>query len=149
MAILELENISKRYGKLTALEPMNLSFDAEKTYVLLGTSGCGKSTILKLAIRLLLPHSFHENRWRTTVTSRLYKRYCKHMQPWVDVSGYSMAYEMEYHTRRDSFRRKQKKSSCSVSKGYLFSSDDSGHGVASLQELEDRVSQTAASLPRK
>jgi osmoprotectant transport system ATP-binding protein len=57
MAILELENISKRYGELTALEPMNLSFDAEKTYVLLGTSGCGKSTILKLAIRLLLPDS--------------------------------------------------------------------------------------------
>ena len=57
MAILELENISKRYGTLTALEPMNLSFDAEKTYVLLGTSGCGKSTILKLAIRLLLPDS--------------------------------------------------------------------------------------------
>ena len=38
MAILELENISKRYGTLTALEPMNLSFHAEKTYVLLGTS---------------------------------------------------------------------------------------------------------------
>ena len=65
------------------------------------------------------------------------------------VASMGMAYEMEYHTRRDSFRRKQKKSSCSVSKGYLFSSDDSGHGVASLQELEDRVSQTAASLPEQ
>ena len=57
MAILEFENVSKQYGDLTALAPTNLSFDAERTYVLLGTSGCGKSTVLKLAIGLLLPDS--------------------------------------------------------------------------------------------
>ena len=53
MSILELNNVSKRYGDLTVLEPMDLILDAEKTYVLLGPSGCGKSTLLKLALGLV------------------------------------------------------------------------------------------------
>ncbi len=55
--MLDLVNVSKRYGELMALAPVDLSFEAEKTYVLLGTSGCGKSTILKLALGLLRPDS--------------------------------------------------------------------------------------------
>ena len=55
MAMLELINVSKRYGELTALEPTDLIMEAEKTYVLLGTSGCGKSTLLKLALGLVQP----------------------------------------------------------------------------------------------
>ena len=51
--MLELINISKRYGDLTALEPMDLILDAEKTCVLLGPSGCGKSTLLKVALGLV------------------------------------------------------------------------------------------------
>ena len=38
MAMLELIILSTRYGDLTGLEPMDLILDAEKTYVLLGTS---------------------------------------------------------------------------------------------------------------
>ena len=38
MAMLELIILSKRYGDLTGLEPMNLILEAEKTCVLLGTS---------------------------------------------------------------------------------------------------------------
>ena len=53
MSILELNNVSKRYGDLTVLEPMDLILDAEKTYVLLGPSGCGKSTLLKLSLGLV------------------------------------------------------------------------------------------------
>ena len=55
MAVLELNNVSKRYGDVTALEPMDLVMEAQKTYVLLGTSGCGKSTLLKLALGLIKP----------------------------------------------------------------------------------------------
>lgn len=53
--MLELINVSKRYGDLTALAPTDLVMEAEKTYVLLGTSGCGKSTLLKLALGLVKP----------------------------------------------------------------------------------------------
>ena len=53
MAILELNNVSKRYGDLTVLESLDLILEAEKTYVLIGPSGCGKSTLLKLTIGLV------------------------------------------------------------------------------------------------
>ncbi len=51
--MLELINVSKRYGDLVALQPTDLVFDAQKTYALLGTSGCGKSTLLKVALGLV------------------------------------------------------------------------------------------------
>jgi len=53
MAMLELVNVSKQYGELTALAPLDRIFAAHKTYVLLGTSGCGKSTLLKVALALV------------------------------------------------------------------------------------------------
>lgn len=53
MTMLELTNVSKRYGATVALEPINLALDAGKTYVLLGTSGCGKSTLLKSSLGLI------------------------------------------------------------------------------------------------
>jgi len=52
MAMLELIDVSKRYGNLTAIHATNLALDAEKTYVLIGPSGCGKSTLLKITIGL-------------------------------------------------------------------------------------------------
>lgn len=53
--MLELINVSKQYGTLLALAPIDLVLEAETTYVLLGTSGCGKSTLLKLALGLIKP----------------------------------------------------------------------------------------------
>ncbi len=51
--MLELINVSKQYGDVTALEPMDLVLDAGNTYVLLGPSGSGKSTLLKLSLGLV------------------------------------------------------------------------------------------------
>jgi osmoprotectant transport system ATP-binding protein len=52
MASIELNNVSKRYGKFTALHPLDLALEARKTHVLIGPSGCGKSTLLKLIVGL-------------------------------------------------------------------------------------------------
>jgi len=52
-ALLELENVSKKYRDAIALHPTDLSFARGKTTVLIGPSGCGKSTLLRLIIRLL------------------------------------------------------------------------------------------------
>ncbi len=57
MAIIQLNNVSKRYGTLTALAPMDLAIGVARSYVLLGTSGCGKSTLLKLMLGLIVPDS--------------------------------------------------------------------------------------------
>jgi osmoprotectant transport system ATP-binding protein len=53
--MIELESVSKKFGAMVALHETNLCFDAGRTTVLVGSSGCGKSTILRLIIGLLEP----------------------------------------------------------------------------------------------
>ena len=50
-----LENVSKTYGRRTALHPVALSFAPKKTTVLIGPSGCGKSTLLRVVVGLVRP----------------------------------------------------------------------------------------------
>jgi osmoprotectant transport system ATP-binding protein len=56
-ALVQLVDVSKRYGDAPALQPTNLSIERGKTTVLIGPSGCGKSTLLRLVIRLIEPDS--------------------------------------------------------------------------------------------
>jgi osmoprotectant transport system ATP-binding protein len=56
-ALVELVDVSKRYGNAPALHPTNLSVERGKTTALIGPSGCGKSTLLRLVIGLLEPDS--------------------------------------------------------------------------------------------
>ena len=51
--MLELANISKRYGKAQALAQCELQVPAGETVVLIGPSGCGKSTLLRLIAGLI------------------------------------------------------------------------------------------------
>jgi osmoprotectant transport system ATP-binding protein len=50
-----LDQVSKRYGRLTALDRCELSLESGRTTVLIGPSGCGKSTVLRLMIGLQRP----------------------------------------------------------------------------------------------
>jgi osmoprotectant transport system ATP-binding protein len=56
-ALLELIGVSKRHGETTALEPTDLSVARGEAIALIGTSGSGKSTILRLMIGLIRPSS--------------------------------------------------------------------------------------------
>jgi osmoprotectant transport system ATP-binding protein len=53
--MIELESVSKKFGTTIALHETDLRIEAGKTTVLIGASGCGKSTILRLIIGLLEP----------------------------------------------------------------------------------------------
>lgn len=53
--MIQFSEVSKQFGDLTALHPVSIRFMPQRTYVLLGTSGCGKSTILKLMLGLIPP----------------------------------------------------------------------------------------------
>ena len=55
MAILECRDLTKRYGKATALEGVNLSVEPGRVVGLLGPNGSGKTTLIKLANGLLTP----------------------------------------------------------------------------------------------
>src|SRR5205814_1970711 len=52
-ALVKLEDVSKRYGDAIALYLTNLSVESGKTTELIGPSGCGNSTFLRLVIRLI------------------------------------------------------------------------------------------------
>ena len=56
-ALVQLQDVSKRYGDLISLYPTNLRIESGQTTVVIGPSGCGKSTLLRLIIRLIEPDS--------------------------------------------------------------------------------------------
>ena len=57
MAILECKGLSKRFGRIQALEDINLSIEPGRVVGLLGPDGSGKTTLIKLANGLLTPTS--------------------------------------------------------------------------------------------
>lgn len=55
MSLVECKNLYKSYGKINALENINLKIEEGKIYGLLGTNGSGKSTLIKIINDLLVP----------------------------------------------------------------------------------------------
>ncbi|MCI8991802.1 MAG: ABC transporter ATP-binding protein [Eubacterium sp.] len=56
MKVIECERVNKRFGKKTVFEDLNLSFEENKIYALLGRNGAGKTTLLKLIATQFLPN---------------------------------------------------------------------------------------------
>jgi oligopeptide/dipeptide ABC transporter ATP-binding protein len=53
----ELVGVSKRYGRLTAVDDVSLELAAGRTVGVVGESGCGKSTIARLMVGLERPNA--------------------------------------------------------------------------------------------
>lgn len=51
----QLSNVSKSFGPVRALAPLDLDIPAGRATVLIGPSGCGKSTLLRLMNGLIAP----------------------------------------------------------------------------------------------
>lgn len=54
-AIIKIENLTKKFGDVTALENVNLSFERGKIYGIIGRNGSGKTVLFKLITGYLKP----------------------------------------------------------------------------------------------
>lgn len=57
MATIRLENVTKQFGAVTAVDRVSLTVDDGEFFALLGPSGCGKTTTLRLLAGLEAPTS--------------------------------------------------------------------------------------------
>jgi osmoprotectant transport system ATP-binding protein len=57
--VIELAGVTKRFGSTLAVDDVSLTVPRGTTHVLLGSSGCGKSTILRLILGLVEPDAGH------------------------------------------------------------------------------------------
>jgi ABC-type multidrug transport system ATPase subunit len=53
MKVLEISNLTKRYGRITAVNNLNLSVDQGQIYGILGPNGSGKTTTLGIALGII------------------------------------------------------------------------------------------------
>jgi ABC-2 type transport system ATP-binding protein len=55
--VIEIKNLTRRYGKLDAVNGLNLTMRAGKCYGFFGRNGAGKTTTIKCLLNLLRPNS--------------------------------------------------------------------------------------------
>jgi len=53
--MITLTNISKRFGKLKALDQVNLQFLKGECIALIGPNACGKTTLIKSILGMVVP----------------------------------------------------------------------------------------------
>ena len=55
MAVVALDQLTKRFGSLSAVDGISLAIEHGKLVSLLGPSGCGKTTTLRLIAGFIAP----------------------------------------------------------------------------------------------
>ncbi len=55
MALLEIQDVTRRFGDFTAVNGVSLAIEAGEFFTLLGPSGCGKTTLLRMIAGFDLP----------------------------------------------------------------------------------------------
>ncbi|WP_164111921.1 MULTISPECIES: ABC transporter ATP-binding protein [Sphingobacterium] len=55
--MIKIENICKSFGKIKVLKEINLNFDRGQCIALIGPNGCGKTTLIKSILGMVVPSS--------------------------------------------------------------------------------------------
>jgi len=55
--MIAIKNIHKKFGKLAVLQDINLTFNPGECIALIGPNGCGKTTLIKAILGMVLPDS--------------------------------------------------------------------------------------------
>lgn len=67
--VIQVRNLEARYGEMTVLEDISVDIMPEEITVILGGSGCGKTTLLKNIVRLYEPYKGSVKFWGEDVLS--------------------------------------------------------------------------------
>ena len=51
--MIDVRNVTKRYGDRVVLHPLDLAVEEGRTVALIGPSGCGKSTLIRTVLGLV------------------------------------------------------------------------------------------------
>jgi ABC-2 type transport system ATP-binding protein len=113
MAI-ETVNLTKRYGRLTAVDKLNLNVSANTVHGFLGPNGAGKTTTIKIFVGLLRPNEGAARIFGQEVSGdkpnvRLkigfmpeLPKFPKHLKGWELLDIYGRMYGMSQQQRKDS-----------------------------------------------
>lgn len=86
--MIQLEHITKRFGKLTVLDDISFSIEKGGTFAVLGPNGSGKTTILKIILGMVLPQKgevlINENKVLNTWNYRKDIRYLPQIAQFPD-----------------------------------------------------------------
>lgn len=96
--MLECREITKIYGKKTAVSQVSLSIEPGRIYAMLGPNGSGKTTLMKMAMGLVKPNSggFYYKGQPVGVESRKEIAYMStepYFYPWMTVKDVGKYYE--------------------------------------------------------
>ena len=53
--MIEIKNLNKKFGKLEVLSDVNLTFKKGECIALIGPNGCGKTTLIKSILGMVIP----------------------------------------------------------------------------------------------
>lgn len=69
MEILRINQLTKRYGKLVAVDKLDVSIEKGSIYGILGPNGSGKTTTLGMILNVIRPSSGYFNWFSNTDTN--------------------------------------------------------------------------------
>jgi len=56
MSVIEINNLSKSFGDITALKSISLDIESSEIFGLIGSDGAGKTTLFRILVSLLIPN---------------------------------------------------------------------------------------------
>lgn len=99
--VVKCENLTKRYGGLTALDQVSFTLESGRIVGLLGPNGSGKTTLIKLANGLLVPSSgkIYLGGFEPGVESKSIVSYlpdANYLPTWMNIQGLLEMFEDFY-----------------------------------------------------
>ncbi len=97
MAGVELKNVAKSFGAVTAVKGLDITFEEGSFTTLLGPSGCGKTTILRMVAGLEAPTGGDILVDRVSVTGYYFKNFGYTAQDKPRFAPMILAARLEWH----------------------------------------------------